>query len=79
MLVDTTRTDPAAAKTVIVAADDSASTEGNRVKLESDFLKLGLFSLRRQGVQLNLGALCRHGSGASLHRTRLPRVPKRRH
>ncbi len=27
------------------------------MKLESDFLKLGLFSLRRQGVQLNLGLI----------------------
>ena len=32
------------------------------MKLESDFLKLGLFSLRRQGVQLNLGLV----AGASL-------------
>ncbi len=57
MLLDTTRTNRITSETPIVSDRGRVSGEDKNVKLESDFLKLGLFSLRRQGVQLNLGLI----------------------
>ena len=57
MLLDTTRTDRDTSEKPIVSDRGRVSGEDKNVKLESDFLKLGLFSLRRQGVQLNLGLI----------------------
>ena len=57
MLLNTTRTDQATSGTLVVPGHSGVAGEEKDVKLESDFLKLGLFSLRRQGVQLNLGLL----------------------
>lgn len=41
----------------IVPPQGCATRQGKNVKIESDFLKLGLFSPRRQGNQLNLGII----------------------
>ena len=57
MLLDTTKTDRDTSEKPIVSDRGRVSGEDKNVKLESDFLKLGLFSLRRQGVQLNLGLI----------------------
>ena len=55
MLLNTTRTDRSTPGPIVVPDQNRVDREDNDLKLESDFLKLGLFSLRRQGVQLNLG------------------------
>ena len=41
--------------TIVVPKHSRACSEDKNVKVDPGFLKLGLFSLRRQGVQLNVG------------------------
>ena len=55
MFLDTTRHAPTGAEHPVVPPRERAHSKDTNVKVESGFLKLGLFSLRRQGVQLNLG------------------------
>ena len=55
MHLGTTGSVRATSGAIIVPKDSRARSEDKKVKVESGFLKLGLFSLRRQGVQLNLG------------------------
>ena len=55
MHLGTTGSVRASSGAIIVPKDSRARSEDKKVKVESGFLKLGLFSLRRQGVQLNLG------------------------
>ena len=55
MFLDTSGHAPTGAEHTIVPPQERAYSKDTNVKVESGFLKLGLFSLRRQGVQLNVG------------------------